>query len=145
MFSIFSVKNSSDVIKWTERYLRRVVMTLLPKLVSKGINPFLFWTIAISSNLIWNISANRYTAVDIALIHAKKSFEKDLLVHRWNASHVGVYVHVSEKTPSNSCLSSISERDITHYPVGSWPWSTLEPGLVYRLCILLSRNSIPRP
>jgi signal transduction histidine kinase len=93
-------------------------MTPLPKLVSKEINLFLFWlvvswTIAISSSLIWNIAANRYSAVDIALIHSKKSFEEDLLVRRWNASHGGVYVPITEKTPPNRCLSSISERDIT--------------------------------
>ena len=93
-------------------------MTLLPKLVTKEINLFLFlfvvsWTIAISYNLIWNNAANRYTAVEIALIHTKKSFEKDLLVHRWNASHGGVYVSITEKNTPNPCLSSISERDIT--------------------------------
>ena len=96
----------------------RVFMTLLPKLVSKGINPFLFWliifwTIAISSNLIWNITANLYTAVDNALFHTKKSFEKDLLVRHWNASHGGIYVPIIEKNPPKTCLSSISERDIT--------------------------------
>ena len=123
MFSIFFVKNISNVIKLTERYLRRVVMTLLPKLVSKEINLFLFWlvvswTIAISSNLIWNIAANRYTTVDI-VIHTKKSFEKDLLVRRWNASHGGVHVSINEKNSPNPCLPSISERDTLHHPVGS--------------------------
>ena len=93
-------------------------MTLLPKLVSKEINLFIFWllvswTVAILSSLIWNIASNRSTAVDIALVHARKSFEKDLLVRRWNASHGGVYVPTTETTPPNPYLSSISERDIT--------------------------------
>ncbi len=69
-------------------------MALLPKLVSKELNPFLFWlviswTIAISTSLIWKNAANLYIALDIGLIHTKKSFEKDLLVRRWNASHGG--------------------------------------------------------
>jgi len=77
-------------------------MTLLPELITKEINLFLFlfvvsWTIAISYNLIWNNAANRYNALEIALIHTKKSFEKDLLVRRWNASHGGVYVSLAEK------------------------------------------------
>ena len=93
-------------------------MTLLPKLVSKEVNLFIFWllvswTVAILSSLIWNIASNRCTAVDIALVHARKSFEKDLLVRRWNASHGGVYVPTTETTPPNPYLSSISERDIT--------------------------------
>jgi len=93
-------------------------MTLLPKLVSKEVNLFIFWlvvswTVAILSSLIWNIAANRHTAVDIALVQAKKSFEKDLLVRRWNASHGGVYVPVTEKTPPNPYLPPLSERDIT--------------------------------
>ena len=93
-------------------------MKLFPKLVSKEVNLLLlwitlFWTIALLSSLIWNIAENHQTAEDIALVHARKSFEKDLLARRWNASHGGVYVPVTEKTQPNPYLSSISERDIT--------------------------------
>lgn len=114
-------------------------MALLPKLVSKGINPFLFWlvifwTIAISSNLIWNIAANLYTAVDNALIHTKKSFEKILLLRRWNASHGGVSLPIVEKNPPQTCLSSISERDITT-PSG-WKLTMINPGTGFGLSVL---------
>ena len=90
----------------------------MPKLVSKEVNLFLlwltgFWTIVVLSSLIWNIVANHQTAVDIALVHARDSFKRDLLARRWNASHGGVYVPVTEKTPPNPYLSSIPERDIT--------------------------------
>ena len=72
-----------------------------------------FWTIAILSILIWDIFENRHTAKSIALVHARESFQKDLLVRRWNASHGGVYVLVTKKTQPNPYLSTISERDIT--------------------------------
>jgi PAS domain S-box-containing protein len=71
-----------------------------------------FWTIALLSSLIWNIVENHQTAMDIALVHARESFDKDVLARRWNATHGGVYVPVTEKTPPNPHLS-ISERDIT--------------------------------
>ena len=98
-------------------------MTLLPKLVSKEINLFLFWlvvswTIAISSNLIWNIAANRYTTVDI-VIHTKKSFEKDLLVRRWNASHGGVYVPIIEDPHLITVFPSFKKEILLHHPIGS--------------------------
>ena len=99
-------------------------MTLLPKLVSKGINPFLywlviFWTFAISSNLIWNIAANLYTAVENVLIHTKKSFEKDLLVHRCNASQDGVYVPIIEKTHLKPVCLPFQKEKLLHHLVGS--------------------------
>lgn len=91
-------------------------MILLPKLLSEKINLILFWfvlswTIAISSSLIWNIAANLYTAVDITLIHTKKSFEKNLLLHRWNASYGRVYVPIIEKNAPRTYFYSISEID----------------------------------
>ena len=99
-------------------------MTLLPKLVSKEINLFLFWlviswTIAISYSLIWNIAANRYTAVDIALIHTKNSFEKDFLVSRWNASHGKVYVPIIEKIFQKPVFFPFQKEILPHHPVGS--------------------------
>ena len=93
-------------------------MKLSPKLVSKEVNLFLlwlvvFWTIAILFSLIWNIVETSYVTEDIALVHARESFEKDLLARRWNASHGGVYVPVTEKIRPNPYLSSVPERDIT--------------------------------
>jgi hypothetical protein len=114
-------------------------MTLLPKLVTKEINLSLFWlvvsrTIAIRCSLIWDIAANCYTVLNIALIHAKKSLEKNLLVRRWNASHGGVYAPITEKTPPNPCLSSISERDITT-PSGK-KLTMINPGTGFGLSIV---------
>jgi PAS domain S-box-containing protein len=92
-------------------------MNLSPKLASKEANRFLlwlavFWTIVLFSSLIWNIAANHQTAEDIALVHAREAFNKDVLARRWNASHGGVYVPVTEKTQPNPYLT-VSERDIT--------------------------------
>jgi len=99
-------------------------MTPLPKLVSKEINLFSFWlvvswTIAISSSLIWNIAANRYSAVDIALIHSKKSFEEDLLVRRWNASHGGVYVPITKKPHLIAVFPPFQKEILLHHPIGN--------------------------
>lgn len=71
-----------------------------------------FWTITVLSSLIWNIVEINHIAEDIALVHAQESFHKDLLARRWNASHGGVYVPVTETTQPNPYLSAISERDI---------------------------------
>lgn len=99
-------------------------MTLLPKLVSKEMTLFSFWfvvswTITISSNLIWNIAANRYTAVDIALIHTKKSFKKDILVRRWNISHGGLYVPLTEKSHLIFVFPPFQKEILLHHPIGS--------------------------
>ncbi len=92
-------------------------MQLLSKLAPKAANLWIFWflmfwTIVLLSSLIWNIIENNHTSKDIALVHARESFQKDLLARRWNASHGGVYVFVTEKTQPNPYLSSIPERDI---------------------------------
>lgn len=92
-------------------------MKLLSKLAPKTANLWffwliMFWTIVLLFSLIWNIIENNHTSKGIALAHARESFQKDLLARRWNASHGGVYVLVTEKTQPNPYLSSISERDI---------------------------------
>ncbi len=92
-------------------------MRQLSKFIPKAINLWFlwliaFWTIVLLSNLIWNIIENSHTAKGFALVHARESFQKDLLARRWNASHGGVYVVVTDKTQPNPYLSYILERDI---------------------------------
>ncbi|QAR32485.1 DUF3365 domain-containing protein [Geovibrio thiophilus] len=48
----------------------------------------------------------------IAAIMAESAFTKDELYRRWNTSHGGVYVPVSESTKPNPYLSHVQDRDI---------------------------------
>src|SRR5450631_391730 len=49
----------------------------------------------------------------LALNQAVQSVEKDLLYRRWASLHGGVYVPVTDRTPSNPYLKDIAEQDIT--------------------------------
>lgn len=59
------------------------------------------------------------TIEEIALVEARAYLNKDQAIRRWAASHGGVYVPVSEKTPPNPFLKQVPERDI-HTPGGQW-------------------------
>ncbi len=71
------------------------------------------WTIVVAASLIWSIVRIKKETLADARIHAHISYVKDVLYRHWNASHGGVYVPVTEKTPPNPYLSHIPERDIT--------------------------------
>mgnify|MGYP001561143843 CR=1 FL=1 len=82
------------------------------------IDNFLFllygvWTVTIVFFLIWDISTANRVAREIAIAEAKANFNKDRAFRKWAASHGGVYVPATERTPPNPNLSHISERDIT--------------------------------
>jgi len=51
-------------------------------------------------------------ARESALIAARSLIEKDITYRKWNAMHGGVYVPITEKTPSNPYLTQVPERDI---------------------------------
>lgn len=71
------------------------------------------WTAVIGSFLGWGIFQEKKEIVKLARIEAIASFNKDLVYRRWAASHGGLYVPVTEKTPPSPYLSTIPERDIT--------------------------------
>ena len=48
----------------------------------------------------------------MARSEARIAYNKDLVYRRWNASHGGVYVPVSDQTPPNPYLD-VPEREIT--------------------------------
>lgn len=50
---------------------------------------------------------------DIARIKGREAFNKDQAFRLWGTIHGGVYVPVTEETPSNPYLSHIPERDIS--------------------------------
>ena len=72
----------------------------------------LFWSAIVSGSLVWNIYQARQGTLDIARAQAQDSFMKDVMYRRWNASHGGVYVPVSDDTPPNPYLK-VPSRDIT--------------------------------
>ncbi len=71
------------------------------------------WTLVILLGLGWNIFERYRNATASAHIQALFTFEKDLVYRRWSASHGGVYVPITEKTPANPYLSHIVTRDVT--------------------------------
>ncbi len=70
------------------------------------------WTIIIGASLGWDIREIKQKTLEVTYIQAKISLEKDIQYRRWNASHGGVYVPVTEKSPPSPYLSHIPERDV---------------------------------
>ncbi|GEM_PF-161837 len=70
------------------------------------------WTIIILglTGFNWEREANH--VLEIARNDARSNIEKDLLYRRWNTSHGGVYVPVTERTQPNPYLI-VPEREIT--------------------------------
>jgi PAS domain S-box-containing protein len=71
------------------------------------------WTLAIAASLIWNHQTLEKHFLMEAQGRAKTLYYNDIEYRRWNASHGGVYVPVTEKTPPNPYLSHIPDRDVT--------------------------------
>jgi PAS domain S-box-containing protein len=71
------------------------------------------WTVFVVLVLLWSLSRETFATEEVARIHARSAFEKDLVYRRWATSHGGVYVPVTNQTPSNPYLSNVEERDIT--------------------------------
>ncbi len=84
----------------------------------KFINKIFWFTIS-----LWTILVLIFTAIAIwenynyadtlALLEAETSVKKDLAYRIWNASHGGIYVPVTKRTPPNPYLKHISHQNIT--------------------------------
>ncbi len=81
-------------------------------LLNYALTILLFWTIAIVASLLWNIQMEENQTRELALNKARETFNKDEAFRLWAASHGGVYVPITEKTPPNPNLSHVKERDI---------------------------------
>lgn len=73
----------------------------------------LAWTVIVLMGVGWHLFEGYYNTLETASIQAAQAFEKDLVYRRWAASHGGLYVPVTDKTPPNPYLSNIKNRDIT--------------------------------
>ena len=71
------------------------------------------WTVALAALLAWDLSTHEEHALIEAQGRAEAIFHNDVEYRRWNASHGGVYVPVTEKTPPSPYLSHIPDRDVT--------------------------------
>ncbi|MBI5847851.1 MAG: DUF3365 domain-containing protein [Nitrospirae bacterium] len=66
------------------------------------------------SGLLYSDQVNHKRQMqELAKGEAASAFEKDLIYRRWNTSHGGVYVPVTQNTPPNPHLANIPERDLT--------------------------------
>jgi chemotaxis family two-component system sensor kinase Cph1 len=93
----------------------------MPKKVSKGLSERIkklfwltatVWTLIVSALFLNNVAGIRHTTFDMARREAVAHFNTDWALRLWAASHGGVYVPVSEKTPPNPFLKNVPERDI---------------------------------
>ena len=76
------------------------------------INILILITVIIASSLSWTIYNEVTHHKNAALEHARNSFIKDLMFRKWIASHGGVYVPPTKKTPPNPYLAHIPNRDL---------------------------------
>ncbi len=70
------------------------------------------WFAIVVISLLWNVYATKEEAKDLVKLHAEALFSKDKATRLWAASHGGVYVPKSERTPPNPFLEHVKERDI---------------------------------
>ena len=84
------------------RFINRVVLIVM-----------LIWSLLMLVAAIISISDNYRYADKLAKNEALVSVKKDLAYRSWVASHGGVYVPITEKTPPNPYLAHIENRDVT--------------------------------
>ena len=84
------------------RFINRVVLIVI-----------LIWSLLMLSAGAVSIFKNYRYADKLAKHEALVSVKKDLAYRSWVASHGGVYVPITKKTPPNPYLSHIENRDVT--------------------------------
>jgi len=72
----------------------------------------LTWTTIIGYSLIWNIMQAEQQAQEIARIQARANWDKDQAFRRWATHHGGLYAKTDARTPPNSYLAHLPNRDV---------------------------------
>jgi PAS domain S-box-containing protein len=90
----------------------------------------LIWTVFVGAEFVWDISRTEHSILDVASIHARSSFQKDLVYRRWAASQGGIYVPATETTPPSPYLTFIDEQNIST-PSGR-PLTLMNPAYMTR-------------
>ena len=70
------------------------------------------WTLVVAVSLISNLRQQRQETLEVAREAARTAYEKDVAYRRWNAQHGGVYVPITEETPSNPYLQAVANGPI---------------------------------
>ena len=78
-----------------------------------GIALVVFWSVIIAAFLLRYTTLLNQGAIELAMMEAYTSIEKDLVYRNWITSHGGVYVPITETTQPNPYLTQAEERDIT--------------------------------
>ena len=71
------------------------------------------WTILIGISAIENWISEQQTIIHMAQLSTQQVIEQDLLFRRWNASHGGVFVAMTEDTPPNPYLNFMEDHVLT--------------------------------
>jgi diguanylate cyclase (GGDEF)-like protein/PAS domain S-box-containing protein len=69
------------------------------------------WSVLVAMSLAWNIRQERGETIHMATATAAANINKDISFRKWVASHGGVYVEPSERTPPNPYLN-VPDRDV---------------------------------
>ena len=69
------------------------------------------WTGAVGTSFLWSYHQQNREGRLMARVTAKAEFERDMLYRRWNSSHGGVYVPMTEETQPNPHLAP-ENRDL---------------------------------
>lgn len=69
------------------------------------------WTVVLAVSLVMSLDGLTRQIDELARVQARVGWARDVLYRKWNSSHGGVYVPVSETTPSNPYLD-VPDRDI---------------------------------
>ena len=69
------------------------------------------WSVLVAVSLAWNIHHERGETMNMAIATARANINKDFSFRKWVASHGGVYVTPSERTPPNPYLN-VPDRDV---------------------------------
>jgi PAS domain S-box-containing protein len=70
------------------------------------------WTALLALSLAWSIGVDRAHTMAVAEKEARANFNKDLAFRKWATRHGGVYVPTDARTPPNTNLANVPERDI---------------------------------
>ncbi len=77
------------------------------------INLSLAWSLAVITLIVFGLFHIKEDNIERARDEARSNFNKDQALRLWIASHGGIYVPMTKKTPGNKYLSNVSERDVT--------------------------------
>ncbi len=70
------------------------------------------WLLVVIALIFWDVYNEKLFLNDIAKSEAVVSFNKAHTIKEWASKHGGIYVPMNKRTPANSGLSHISDRDI---------------------------------